>query len=183
MKTSQIPSVVIENKILFIRGRKVLLDADLAELYGVTTKRLNEQVKRNLERFPLDFMFKLKNSEKEKVVANCDHLAHLRFSHSLPFAFTEHGAVMLASVLNSPKAIEASLLVVRTFIRLREILSTHKKLAQKLKELELKIESHDQQIISIFEAIDQLLSPPEKPKRQMGFRLEEPKYKYAAKRN
>ncbi len=140
-------------------------------------------MKRNLERFPLDFMPKLKNSEKEKVVANCDHHAHLRFSHSLPFAFTEHGAVMLASVLNSPKAIEASLLVVRTFIRLREILSTHKKLAQKLKELELKIESHDQQIISIFEAINQLLSPPERPKRQMGFRLEEPKYKYAAKRN
>lgn len=160
-----------------------MLDSDLAELYGVTTKRLNEQVKRNLVRFPLDFMFRLKKSEKQQVVANCDHLAHLRFSHSLPFAFTEHGAVMLASVLNSPKAIEASLLVVRTFIRLREILSTHKELAQKLKELELKIESHDQQIVSIFEAINQLLAPPEKPKKQMGFHLEEPKYKYAAKRN
>lgn len=176
------PAQWIQNRIFIIRNQKVMIDADLAELYGVPTKRLNEQVKRNKERFPQDFMFRLTKKEKNEVVAKCDHLSQLKFSSSLPYAFTEHGAVMLASVLNSRKAIEASIIVVKTFVRLREILSTHKEIAQKLKELELKIESHDGQIAAIFEAINQLIAPPEKPKRRIGLGVEEPKYKYAAKR-
>ncbi|NLT49565.1 MAG: ORF6N domain-containing protein [Ignavibacteria bacterium] len=144
----------IESKILLLRGQKVMIDRDLALLYGVTTKALNQAVKRNNERFPTDFMFRLNEKEKTEVVTKCDHLASLKFSASLPYVFTEHGALMLASVLNSPKAVEASIYVVRAFVRLREILLTHKELAQKLKELELKTETHDEQIMAIFEAIN-----------------------------
>ena len=171
-KTKFIPIERIEGKILLIRNQKVMIDRDLAELYGVTTKRLNEQVKRNKHRFPEDFMFRLTKREKQEVVVNCDHLFRLKFSPVLPLAFTEYGAVMLASVLSSPKAIKMSLFVVRAFVRLREILSTHKELAQKLKELELKIDSHDQQIQATFDVMNQLLTPPEKPKRKIGFTIE-----------
>ncbi len=165
-----IPEETIAMKILLIRGHKVMLDSDLARLYGVTTKRLNEQVKRNRERFPRDFMFQLTTREKAKVVANCDHLNHLKFASTLPHAFTEHGAVMLASVLNSPVAIEASIRVVRVFVKLKQILSSNKKLAIKLDELELKIETHDAEIQSLFKAIRQLMEPsPEPPKRRIGF--------------
>lgn len=163
---------VIENKILLIRDQKVMLDSDLAQLYGVSTKRLNEQVKRNLKRFPHDFIFRLNKREKNEVVANCDHLKKLKFSSSMPYAFTEHGAIMLASVLNSSKAIETSIFVVRAFIRLRQILSTHVELAQKLKDLELKINSQDEHIRTIFEALNQLLNPPDPPKRKIGFAIE-----------
>lgn len=145
-----VPLERIEKRIYLIRNQKVMIDADIAELYGVTTKRLNEQVKRNKARFPKDFMFRLTKSEKQEVVANCDHLSRLKYSPVLPSAFSEHGAVMLASVLNSSKAIEMSLFIVRAFVRLKEILSTNKELAQKLKELELKMDSHDQQIQAIF---------------------------------
>lgn len=172
-KIKIIPIQIVERKIFLIRNQKVMIDADLAELYGVSTKRLNEQVKRNKERFPDDFMFRLTKREKQEVVANCDHLSKLKFSPVLPLAFTEHGAVMLASVLNSPKAIEMSLFVVRAFIKLREILSTHKELAIKLKELELKIDSHDQQIQAIFDVINQLITPPDPPKRKMGFTIDD----------
>ena len=123
-----------------------MLDADLAELYGVTTKRLNEQVKRNRNRFPKDFIFLSK--EKAEVVANCDHLKRLKFSPTLPYAFTEHGTVMLASVLNSRRAIEVSIHVVRVFVRIREMLSTHKEVSRKLSELEKKVEGHDEHISS-----------------------------------
>jgi phage regulator Rha-like protein len=172
-KTKIIPIERIEGKILLIRNQKVMVDRDLAELYGVTTKRLNQQVKRNKNRFPLDFMFQLKSAEKKEVVTNCNHLKNLKYSPNLPYVFTEHGALMLASVLNSSRAVEISIYVVRAFIKLREILSTHKELARKLKELELKIDSHDQQIQAIFEVINQLISPPEKPKRKVGFTIEE----------
>ena len=106
-----IPQHLIEGKIFAIRGEKVMLDADLAALYGVTTKRLNEQVKSNRDRFPEDFMFQLTGKEKEEVVAVCDHLKKLKYSASLPYAFTEHGAIMLASVLNSPVAVRASIIL------------------------------------------------------------------------
>ena len=168
-----LPIEAIEKRIFLIRNQKVMVDADLAELYGVTTKRLNEQVKRNKGRFPEDFMFKLTKKEKQELVANCDHLIRLKYSPVMPNAFTEHGAIMLAAVLNSQKAIEMSLFVVRAFIRLREIISTHKELAQKLKELELKIDSHDQHIQAIFEVINQLITPPEKPKRKMRSTIDE----------
>src|SRR5947209_4738781 len=126
----------IERAILWIRGQRVLLDTDLAALYGVPTKVLNQAVKRNRERFPPDFMFRLTRREKGKVVTDCDHLARLKFSSALPQAFTEHGAIMMASLLNSPKAIEASLQIVRIFVRLREILASHAELARRLDELE-----------------------------------------------
>ena len=159
----------IERSILLIRGQKVMLDADLAELYGVTTKRLNEQVKRKRDRFPEDFMFRLTLKEKAEVVANCDHLARLRFSHGLPNAFTEHGAIMVASVLNTQRAIEVSVFVVRVFIKLREMLTAHKELAQKLRELERKLEGHDEAIQSLFDAIRQLMTVPEPKRRPIGF--------------
>ena len=162
----------IQQKILLIRGQRVMIDADLASLYGVTTKRLNEQVKRNRKRFPEDFMLQFNKKEKSEVVANCDHLKNLKYSPNLPHAFTEYGAIMLATVLSSPTAIEVSIQVVRAFVKLREMISTHKKLAQKLNELERKIEKHDKHIYSIFEAIRQLMSPPEKKQKRIGFKRE-----------
>ena len=116
---SIVPVGKIENRILLIRGEKIVIEADLAGFYGVPTKRLNEQVKRNVDRFPDDFMFQLTKNEKSEVVANCDHLENLKYSRSLPYAFTEHGAIMAASVLNSPRAIEVSVFIVRAFIKLR----------------------------------------------------------------
>jgi len=144
-----------------------MLDTDLAALYGVTTRRLNEQVKRNRERFPEDFMFQLTVEEKAEVVAICDHLQRLKFSSALPYAFTEHGAIMLASVLNSEIAVKASLQVVRAFVRLRQMLASHADLARKLDALEKK---YDAQFKIVFDAIRELMEPPEtKPKRKMGF--------------
>jgi len=159
----------IVNLILVLRGQKVMLDSDLARLYGVTTKRLNEQVKRNSERFPRDFMFQLSDAEKQEVVANCDHLARLKFSPTLPYAFTEHGALMLASVLNSPIAVEASIFVVRAFIRLREVIATHKVLAEKLAELDNRVGQHDESIRSLVAAIRQLMSPPPSKTKRIGY--------------
>ena len=160
----------IESRIFLIRGQKVMLDADLAELYGVETKRLNEQVRRNSERFPEDFMFRLTAEEKAEVVANCDHLAKLKFSPILPYAFTEHGTIMAASVLNLPRAIETSVHVVRAFVHMRELLSGHKELAQKLAQLERKVGAHDKAIAGIISAIRQLMTPSEpNKKRPVGF--------------
>ncbi|MGQ0696175.1 MAG: ORF6N domain-containing protein [Nitrospiraceae bacterium] len=165
-----VPIERIEGRILMFRGHRVMLDADLATLYGTTTKRLNEQVKRNRKRFPADFMFHLTAQEKAEVVANCDHLKRLKFSPGRPFAFTEHGAVMVASVLNSERAVEVSIYVVRAFVKLREMLGTHKALAQKFAELERKVASHDSHIRSLFEAIRQLMEPPSSKSRRIGFK-------------
>lgn len=156
----------IDARILMIRGTRVMLDADLAELYGVTTKRLNEQVKRNRDRFPEDFMFALTAEEKAEVVANCDHLARLKYSPTLPYAFSEHGTIMLASVLNSPIAVNTSVQVVRAFVRLREIAGLHKDLAKKLGELEKR---YDDQFAVVFDAIRGLMQPPPAPRRRIGF--------------
>jgi hypothetical protein len=157
----------VTQSILLIHGQKVMLDADLAELYGVTTKRLNEQVKRNRKRFPPDFMFQLTEEEKAEVVANCDHLARLKFSPVLPTAFTEHGAIMVASVLNSARAVEMSVFVVRAFVRLRQMLASNVELARKLVALEKK---YDAQFKVVFDAIRELMTPPQpKKKRPIGF--------------
>ena len=172
----------VEKTILLIRGQRVILDSDLAKLYGVTTKRLNEQIKRNRKRFPDDFMFQLTAEEKTKVVANCDHLAKLKFSKTLPYAFTEHGTIMAATVLNTQRAIETSIFVVRAFIKLREMLATHKELARKLTALEQHLKGHDQQIQAIFEAIRQLMTPPEKPRKKIGFQLKERRATYSTKK-
>jgi hypothetical protein len=160
----------IEPQILLIRGQRVILDADLAGLYGTSTKSLNQAVKRNIERFPGDFRFELTSDEKSEVVTNCDHLRRLKFSRTLPFAFTEHGAIMAASVLNTSRAIGISVYVVRAFVKLREILTTHKELACKLAELEGKVDKHDEAIRSLVVAIRQLMQPPpSKERRQIGF--------------
>jgi hypothetical protein len=163
------PLEMIQQKILLVRDQKVMLDSDLARLYGVTTKRLNEQVKRNRGRFPADFMFQLTPEEKSEVVANCDHLSRLKFSPTLPYAFTEHGAIMAASVLNTQRAAEVSIYVVRAFVRLRELMANSKELAHKLTELENKVGAHDATIQDIIAAIRQLMTLPEKPKRKIGY--------------
>ncbi len=150
-----------------IRGHRVLLDTDLAELYGVTTKRLNEQLKRNRERFPEDFMFKLTLTEKMEVVANCDHLRKLKFSSTLPNAFTEHGAIMVANILKSKRAVQVSIQVVRAFVKLRTILLNNKELVKKLIALEKK---YDHQFKVVFEAIRQLMVPPPYPSKKIGFK-------------
>ena len=151
-----IPDELIMNKILIVRGVKVMIDSDLAELYGVTTKRLNEQVKRNIKRFPEDFMFRLTEREKQEVVANCDHHERLKFSPNLPYAFTEHGAVMLASVLNSDRAIIVNIQIVRVFNRMRQLLETHTDILRKLELLQKKDVEQDRQILLIFEYLKQL---------------------------
>lgn len=164
-----VPTEHIASRILSIRGQRIIIDADLAELYAVPTKRLNEQVKRNRARFPEDFMFRLTQAEKAEVVANCDHLAKLKFAAALPLAFTEHGAIQAANVLNSERAVEVGVYVVRAFVRLRELLATHKELAAKLNALERKLDSHDQAIAGILNAMRQLMNPPEPKKRPIGF--------------
>jgi uncharacterized coiled-coil protein SlyX len=159
----------LQQRILVLRGERVMIDSDLAELYGVTTKRFNEQVKRNLERFPIDFMFQLTAEEKTEVVANCDHLAKLKFSPHLPRVFTEHGAIMAASVLNSPQAVEMSVFVVRAFVRLRRMLIEHKVLAERLDELEARVARHDNTLSTLVATIRQMATPPATPLRQIGF--------------
>jgi hypothetical protein len=161
-----IPQEHIENKIIYIRNQRVMIDRDIAFVYGVSTKRLNEQVKRNKKRFPDDFMFQLSKDEKNEVVANCDHLKNLKFSPNLPYVFTEHGAIMLASVLNSPLAVETSIRVVRAFVKLRELAINNKELARKIEEIEKK---YDKQFKGVFDAIKQLMAPPPVQKRKIVF--------------
>src|SRR3990167_11401616 len=150
---SLIPVGQTEQIIFLIRDQMVMIDADLARVYGVSTKRLNEQVKRNQTRFPVDFMFQLNVEEKRELVANCDRFKNLKHSTSLPFVFTEHGAIMLASVLNTEIAVQASVQVVRAFVSLREIIATHRDLARKLFELEKR---YDGKFKKVFDIIYQL---------------------------
>ena len=181
-----IPHEVIENKIYLIRGQKVMLSMDLAKLYGVKVKVLIQAVKRNVERFPEDFMFRLTWEEtqalrSQSVTLNKSLVRHeatesMRGRHAkyLPYAFTEQGVAMLSSVLNSERAIQVNIAIMRAFVRLKAVLSTHKELAHKLKELEGKIEKHDEDIKSIFEAIRQLMAPlSAKPRVITGFKTEQ----------
>ena len=164
----------LQSSIHFIRGQRVMLDSDLAKLYGVQLKRMNQQVKRNADRFPLDFMFQLTPQElsslrSQFVTLKADRGEHRKY---LPYAFTEHGAIMLASVLNSQAAVEASILVVRAFVQLRELLLTHKELSVKLAQLESKVAGHDEEIRAVITAIRQLMSPPIAVRKRIGFRRE-----------
>ena len=170
-RKSIVPVGRIEERIVLVRGVKVLIDADLAEFYGVPTKRLNEQVKRNRRRFPEDFVFRLTAREKAKVVANCDHLAKLKFSRGLPNAFTEHGALMAASVLNSRRAVEVGVFIVKAFVKMRQAIAEHKELGLRLDELERRLSHHDSRIIQLVQAVRQLAAP-ELPaeRRRIGFR-------------
>ena len=165
-----IPAERIVRAILIIRGQKIMLDSDLADIYGVKTSRLNEQVKRNKDRFPDDFMFQLTEKEKKEVIANCDHLQKLKFSKTNPYAFTEHGTIMLANVLKTSTAVETSVLIVRAFVKLRELLSTHKKLERKVLELESK---YDKQFKLIFKAIRELTQQDQinKNRPRIGFKI------------
>ena len=166
-----VPHEVIEKRIFLIRGQKVMIDRDLAELYGVTTRNLKRQVRRNIQRFPKEFMFELTKEEWDELVPIWHQFKKMKHSYILPYAFTEHGVAMLASMLNSEKAIKMSIIIIKTFVKLREIIRAHKELAHKLSELENKIEKHDVEIQSIFEAIRQLMAPPPEPsKRRIGFK-------------
>lgn len=170
-KKSFAPAISIEQKIHIIRGKRVMFDNDLAVLYGVTTGNLNKAVVRNSERFPEDFMFQI----------TADELKNLKFQNgisswggrrSLPYAFTEQGVAMLSSVLRSKRAIAVNILIMRTFAKLREVLSTHKELAAKLNELERRVTGHDEDIKALIMAIRQLMEPPQQRKRQIGFKGE-----------
>ena len=156
----------ISQRIFIIRGKKVMLDRDLASLYGVQTRILNQAVKRNLKRFPEDFMFQLTRSETSEVITNCDNLKNLKFSPSHPYAFTEQGIAMLSSVLNSDKAIEVNIQIMRTFTKLRELMLVHKDLRIKIEALEKK---YDSQFKIVFDALRKLIDPPQKPKTPIGF--------------
>lgn len=181
----------IESRILVVREQKVIIDADLATLYGVPTKALNQAIKRNAERFPMDFMFQLTPAEKTEVVTVCDHLQKLKFSKALPYAFTEHGAIQAANVLASSRAVEMGIYVVRAFVRLKQAASSHADLARRLDELEEKTEavalSHDTfsrntraQLKQVFDALRELTMPPDPPKRPIGFVTPEDKGRKAA---
>jgi hypothetical protein len=172
-KPLQIPSERIERAILLIRGQKVMLDRELAALYGVETRVLKQAVRRNRNRFPSDFMFELTKEENRSLRSQNVILEPGRYSKYLPFAFTEQGVAMLSSVLNSERAIEVNIAIMRVFVRLRELMATHKELAFKLIELEERLEAHDEQIQSIFEAIRQLMRSPESPRRRIGFEAKE----------
>jgi len=164
------PPRPIASLILDLHGRKVMIDADLAEVYGVTTKVLNQAVARNTDRFPADFVFRLTPNEKLEVVTNCDHLARLKFSPVLPRAFTEHGAIMAATVLNSPQAVAMSVYVVRAFIRMREQLTANAAILKRLAEIDKSLLRHDVSLRDIYHKLLPLLQPPpDSPKRRIGF--------------
>ncbi len=165
-------SVPVESRILIVRRQRVILDSDLAELYGVTVKRLNQQVNRNQERFPADFMFQLTSTEDKalrlQIATSKKGRGGRRY---LPYAFTEHGAIMAATVLNSPQAVEMSVFVVRAFVRMREMLAKNRQLAAKINELDRRLETHDTTIQDIIEAIKELMVPEGPSKRKIGFQL------------
>ncbi|MGP0082114.1 MAG: ORF6N domain-containing protein [Steroidobacteraceae bacterium] len=170
-RTLPLPAEQIGRSILMLRGQRVILDAELAALYGVATKVLNQAVKRNAERFPEDFMFRLTRTETEalnrsQIVTGSQKHRDPRFP---PLAFTEHGAIMAATVLSSPRAVEMSVYVVRAFVQLRELLASNTALARKLNELEGKLKNHDETITAILSAIRELMNPPPPKRRPIGF--------------
>jgi len=174
---SLLPAERIERCILLIRGQKVILDRDLAALYGVTTGNLNKAVKRNLGRFPADFMFLLTKEEYATLRFQSGILERGKHSKYLPHAFTEQGVAMLSGVLHSPRAIGVNIEIMRAFVRLRRILASHVELAQKLRELERK---YDGQFKVVFEALEELMAPPEPEKKQIGFHVREWRARYRA---
>jgi hypothetical protein len=162
-----VPTEVIEQKILVIRGQKVMLDTDLAQLYQVEVKHLKRQVKRNIDRFPDDFMFELIQEEYQSLRRQFGTLKRGEHSKYPPYAFTEQGVAMLSSVLGSKQAVQVNIMIMRTFVKLREMIASHKDLAKKLDELEKK---YDEQFQVVFEAIRQLMAPPENTNRKIGFK-------------
>jgi hypothetical protein len=195
MSKEIIPIERIAQAIRLLRGEKVLLDFDLAALYGVETRILNQAVKRNADRFPSDFMFQLSIEEAERIsqlvtssaaghtVSDSSQIVMSLGKHRgkryRPYAFTEEGIAMLSSVLNSERAVKVNIAIMRAFVKLRQALDTNRELAQKFSELERRVGKHDEEIAAIFEAIRQLTAPPEKPRREIGFHVREkpPRYR------
>lgn len=184
MKSELIPvrPDAIEQRIFLIRGQRVMLDRDLAELYGVETKNLNRAVRRNPERFPSDFMFRLTSDEAEASRCQTGTLKQGQNIKYLPYAFTQEGVAMLSSVLRSPRAVQVNMAIMRVFVRFRETLSLHRALAIKLAELERKVEEHDSGIRTLFDAIHQLMSPPVPPRKLIGFHVRERRTSYRTTR-
>jgi phage regulator Rha-like protein len=183
--TSLVHPEQIEQAVLLIRGRRVILDRDLAALYGVDTKQLKRAVRRNINRFPEDFMFQLTDIEAQSYACSRCQIGTLKRGQNikyLPYAFTQEGVAMLSSVLNSPRAVQVNIAIMRVFVRLRETLALHRELAQKLDELERKIEAHDDSIRELFAAIRELAAVPEKPDREIGFHVREGSMRYRVKR-
>jgi hypothetical protein len=176
-KEDLVPQEIIESRIFLIKGKKVMLDRDLAALYGVTTGNLNRAVKRNLDRFPEDFMFQLTDQEVKNLIFQFG-TSRWGGTRKLPFAFTENGVAMLSSILNSKRAIQVNIQIMRTFTRLREIIASHKDLARRLDDLEKK---YDGQLKIVFNALRALVAPPRKPKRKIGFDLKEKQARYNKK--
>ena len=163
-------NIEIEDLIFILRGKKVMIDKDLALLYGVETKYLNRQVRRNYKRFPEEYIFQLSEGEKKELVTNWHRFNALKHSSVLPLAFTEHGVAMLAGVLNSDRAIKISVRIINEFVRLRRMIHANKELALRLAQLEKKIASHDESINSLLDAMHNLIEEPFGPKRQIGFK-------------
>jgi hypothetical protein len=172
----------VESAIYLIRGQRVMLDSDLAEIYAVTTRQLNQQLKRNRKRFPQDFAFQLSSLEFKRLMSQIVTSKTGRGGRrKRPWVFTEHGAIMLAAVLNSDIAVQASVRVVRAFVRLREMVAANAQLAAKLEELERRLDSHDEAIVDLFAALKRLLEPEAKPKREIGFHARERTARYRIK--
>jgi hypothetical protein len=170
----------VENAIYLVRGQRVMLDSDLAAIYGTSTGRLNERLRRNRERFPTDFAFRLTADEVKRLMSQIATSKKGRGGRrKLPWVFTEHGAIMLATVLSSKVAIQASVRVVRAFVRLREMVAANAELAARLKDLERRLDSHDEAIVELFAVLKRMLEPEVKPKRQIGFHVREraPRYR------
>ena len=184
MNKQLVPVEQIARTILFLRGEKVLLDSDLARLYGVTTGNLNKAVSRNRDRFPKDFMFRLTTSEAESLIFQFGISKGRGGRRHLPFDFTEQGVAMLSSVLNSDRAIKVNIAIMRAFVKLRETVETNRELAHKFAQLQKHVGKHDHEIAAIIEAIRQLMSPPEKPRREIGFHVREtaPRYRTVRRR-
>jgi len=159
----------LDPPIVEIRGQSVMLDMDLAVAYGVLTKALNQAVKRNAQRFPTDFRFRLTAEERDEVVTNCDHLRNRKYASALPWAFTEHGALMAATVLNSPRAVEMSVFVIRAFVRLRAYARGHAEIAKRLDALERRVTDHDDDLGEMFNSLRALLKPSPRNQREIGF--------------
>lgn len=182
MKRQIIPAAQITQSIHLLRGQKVMLDRDLGALYGVETRVLNQAVKRNGGRFPGDFAFTLTREEIGRISQNVTSLSALRFSKKVR-AFTEQGVAMLSSVLNSERAVKVNIAIMRAFVRLRETLETNRELARKFSELEKRVGKHDEEIAAIIDAIRQLMAPPEKPRREIGFHVREKTSRYGIRKS
>jgi|SRR5579859_3388798 len=181
-KSAIVVAKKVDSKILTLRGQRVILDSDLAQLYDVEVRHLNQQVKRNAKRFPQDFRFQLSAHElkllrSQNVISTSTHGG----ARYLPYAFTEHGVVMAATVLNSERAIEMSIFLVQAFVRMRRALSTNRQVLAKLAEVERRLESHDSDIQALMEAIRELIDPPAPPRRQIGFEAPEDSEKSRSK--